>query len=477
MLLLPSAVVAAATASAVASPCKFYTQGRQDHGAASPSCIEFDLTRLPRGVTYLLNDSYPEPYLVAGPCAVAACGAHCGTAACAKCQPVAPASAYQLKPGNTVQETCERCIGLGAAPVASAGPDGGLRLTTTGGLGGRQLVYNFVCDKSASTDAGPDAHVGTGGDHYDAHAGTGGEHYEVTWRTPVACGQPVAGACPAPPPPPPTPPPPPPPPISHPPKPTAAQLRWMQDEIGAIGHFNMGTFQACGIGADDDTDGASGISLPSPSTFAPTNVEPEQWVAALVSAGVKRAVLVVSHGCGFNTFPSRTNLTLSDGRHFQYNYSVANSPWMDGKGDIARLFVDACRKHGIRPGFYHGSVNNAFLNVHSGHVGTRHIPGQAVLTQEEYYQVLLANLRQLWTDYGPLAEVWFDGGVPEGVATALWALHQELQPDAVAFQGPLVGQQPNLIRWAGTEGWVTSEGGPVPGSHAWRHRHTIERRL
>ena len=42
---------------------------------------------------------------------------------------------------------------------------------------------------------------------------------------------------------------------------------------------------------------------------------------------------------------------------------------MGGKGDVARLFVDACRKHGIRPGFYHGSVNNAFLNVHGARVG------------------------------------------------------------------------------------------------------------
>eukprot|EP01050_Picozoa_sp_SAG11_P047803 SAG11_NODE_25239_length_361_cov_1.377863_1_plen_86_part_10 len=86
----------------------------------------------------------------------------------------------------------------------------------------------------------------------------------------------------------------------------------MQDEIGAIGHFNMGTFQNCGIG-DDGSLADTGISLPPASTFAPTDVEPEQWVKALVSAGVKRAVLVVSHGCGFNTFPSRTNLTLSDG--------------------------------------------------------------------------------------------------------------------------------------------------------------------
>ena len=78
---------------------------------------------------------------------------------------------------------------------------------------------------------------------------------------------------------------------------------------------------------------------------------------------------------------------------------------------------------GIRPGFYHGSVNNAFLNVRGGTVGKpTGIPGQAVLTEDEMYKVLLTNPRQLWTDYGPLAEVWFDGGVPAGVAASLWAL-------------------------------------------------------
>ena len=93
---------------------------------------------------------------------------------------------------------------------------------------------------------------------------------------------------------------------------------------------------------------------------------------------------------------------------------------MNGKGDIARLFVDACRKHGIRPGFYHGSVNNAFLNVRSAKVGSpTGIPGQAVLTEDEYFQVLLANLRQLWTDYGPLAEVWFDGAYYKDLSSTL----------------------------------------------------------
>lgn len=164
----------------------------------------------------------------------------------------------------------------------------------------------------------------------------------------------------------------------------------------------MGTFEGCGIGLGE-TDV---MAVPLASTFAPTDVDPEQWVKALASVGVMRAVLVVSHGCGFNTFPSRTNLTLSDGRHFQYNYSVANSPWKGGKGDIAAEFVAACRKYDIRPGFYHGSVNNAFLNVQKGMVGPpTGIPGQAVITQDDYEKILLMNLRQLWTDYGELAEV------------------------------------------------------------------------
>ena len=235
--------------------------------------------------------------------------------------------------------------------------------------------------------------------------------------------------------------------------PTAAQLRWMADEIGAIGHFNMGTFEGCGIGLAAEEQHTDGMAVPPPSTFAPTDVQPEQWVKALASFGVARAVLVVSHGCGFNTFPSRTNLTLADGRHFAYNYSVASSPWKDGKGDIAAEFVAACKKYNIRPGFYHGSVNNAFLNVQKGMVGPpTGIPGQAVITQDEYETILLTNLRQLWTDYGELAEVWFDGGIPAGFSNKLWALHEELQPNAVAFQGPTVGTKPNLIRWAGTEG-------------------------
>lgn len=249
------------------------------------------------------------------------------------------------------------------------------------------------------------------------------------------------------------------------PKPTPDQLVWAADELTNIGHFNMGTFQACGIGmqtleASADNIKGEYITIPPPETFAPTNVTVEQWIKAIKSYGSKRAVLVVSHGCGFNTFPSDTAFPEFD---FVYNYSVKNSPWKNGTGDIAAEFVAACRAHGIKPGFYHGAINNAFLNVHNGRVGTKWLPGQARLTQDQYSQVLLANLRQLWTNYGELAEVWFDGGFPPGTEDNITALLAELQPKAVAFQGP--GQ--NVVRWAGTESghprypmWSTSQDRP-----------------
>ena len=138
----------------------------------------------------------------------------------------------------------------------------------------------------------------------------------------------------------------------------------------------MGTFEACGIG-DTVLEGTGplrrphasrGATVPPPSTFAPTHVDVDSWIKALASFGASRAVLVVSHGCGFNTFPSQTKFPEFG---FEYNYTVANSGWTSGSGDVAKDFVTACKKYGIKPGFYHGAMNNAFLNVIGGIVRER----------------------------------------------------------------------------------------------------------
>jgi hypothetical protein len=37
-------------------------------------------------------------------------------------------------------------------------------------------------------------------------------------------------------------------------------------------------------------------------------------------------------------------------------------------------------------------------------------PGQLNITQETYENLVLQQLREIWTRYGTLDEIWFDGG-------------------------------------------------------------------
>ncbi len=38
-------------------------------------------------------------------------------------------------------------------------------------------------------------------------------------------------------------------------------------------------------------------------------------------------------------------------------------------------------------------------------------PGQLNITQQTYDDIVLQQLREIWTRYGTLDEVWFDGGL------------------------------------------------------------------
>ena len=132
--------------------------------------------------------------------------------------------------------------------------------------------------------------------------------------------------------------------------------------------------------------------------------------------------------------------------------------------------MDSCRKYGIKPGFYTGDMYNAYLNVINGVPGPSTVmPGQVFVTPAQYSKILLANMRQMWTDYGPLGEIWFDGGYPGDMMADIADLLNELQPHAVTFQGPVSGW-PNNARWIGTESglpqypvWSTSATSLTPG--------------
>ena len=94
---------------------------------------------------------------------------------------------------------------------------------------------------------------------------------------------------------------------------------------------------------------------------------------------------------------------------------------------MAAEFVASCKKYNVIPGFYAAVATNAYLNVSGNKMGAG-----SQLTLAEYQDITLQQLKELWTNYGQIGEIWFDGGIPEAFATNILALFKKLQPSKIA---------------------------------------------
>lgn len=220
------------------------------------------------------------------------------------------------------------------------------------------------------------------------------------------------------------------------PRPTAAQLRWQRDEVALFVHFGVNTFtgREWGDGRED------------PAIFAPTALDARQWARAARAAGARAMVLTAKHHDGFCLWPTGTT-----------EHSVRRSPWRGGGGDVVREFVDACRGEGLRPGLYLSpwDRNNPLYG-----------------DSARYNDLYVAQLTELLTRYGPLAEIWFDGANGEGPQgrhqvydwPRFWSVCRHLQPEAVIFSsaGPDVRWCGNEKGVAGDPNWSTMDPRAIP---------------
>ena len=205
--------------------------------------------------------------------------------------------------------------------------------------------------------------------------------------------------------------------------PTAQQLEWQQMEFTAFLHFGMNTF----------TGNEWGHGTDSPALFNPSELDCEQWVKALKDGGFKMALITAKHHDGFCLWQTETT-----------EYSVKNSPWKDGKGDVVRELRDACEKYGMKFGVYLSPWD-------------RNAPSYG--DSPAYNKFFIAQLTELLTNYGEVHEVWFDGACAEGPNgkkqeydwTSILAKIRELQPKAVTA---IMGDD---VRWVGNEGGLGRE--------------------
>jgi len=218
-------------------------------------------------------------------------------------------------------------------------------------------------------------------------------------------------------------------------KPTKEQLEWAACEIGAIIHFDINVYEP-----DYEWRGQWDYN-PDPKIFNPKKLDTDQWVKSIKDMGGEYAVLVAKHCTGFSLWPTKA-----------HDYSVSSSPWKNGKGDIVGDFIKSCKKYKVRPGLYYSAAANGYFKVDNpGLVITKDKKAQA-----HYNKVVEQQLTELWSEYGDLFEIWFDGGVlpEEKGGPAIIPIMNKYQPNAVVFQGPKGTK--SLIRWVGNERGVAA---------------------
>lgn len=156
-------------------------------------------------------------------------------------------------------------------------------------------------------------------------------------------------------------------------EPNQTQRELIERGYGMFVHFGVNTFSG-----DEWSDGTVPVDK-----YNPTRLDCDQWVRVARDAGFRYVLLVTKHHDGFCLWDSQYT-----------DYDVASSPV---KTDVVKAVSDACRKYGLQFGVYYS-------------LWDRHEPSYRDKDPKKYIDYMIGQLRELFLNYGPICELWFDGG-------------------------------------------------------------------
>jgi alpha-L-fucosidase len=207
------------------------------------------------------------------------------------------------------------------------------------------------------------------------------------------------------------------------PRPTKYQLQWHEMEFYLFTHFGPNTF----------TDKEWGEGTEPSAIFNPSTLDCRQWCRIAKAAGAKGIIITAKHHDGFCLWPSNYS-----------THTVRESKWKDGKGDVLRDLSQACKEYGLKFGVYISPWD-------------RNHPKYGT---EDYNDVFVNMMKEIFTNYGPIWELWWDGANGEGPNGKKqvydWDRYRQvvkrMSPSTVIFSD--VGPQ---IRWVGNENGIAGE--------------------
>lgn len=195
----------------------------------------------------------------------------------------------------------------------------------------------------------------------------------------------------------------------------------VQKNIQSMGYYNFIHF---GLNTFTGKEWGSG-NVPL-SKFKIKEIDTDQWVKDLKSTGSKGVILTAKHHDGFCLFDSKYT-----------DYSIKNTIYRDGKGDLVKELADSCKKYDFKLGIYLSPWDR-----HEKTYGT-----------DAYNDYFCNQLTELCTNYGEIFCFWFDGACGEGENgkkqiydwDRYYKVIRTLQPNAaISNCGP-------DVRWIGNE--------------------------
>ena len=166
-------------------------------------------------------------------------------------------------------------------------------------------------------------------------------------------------------------------------RPSDVQYKWHEQERIMFVALDPATWQ--GREYDDHSTPLSRIN--------PSKLDTDQWCEAAVSWGAREILFVAKHTGGFCWWQTETS-----------DYSIKNTPYRNGNGDILKELSESCNKYDLNLGIYVYPGDDTWgAGIGSG--GRTSDPSK----QEGYNEVFRQQLVEVLTKYGHITEVWFDG--------------------------------------------------------------------
>ncbi|MGA2585501.1 MAG: alpha-L-fucosidase [Candidatus Aminicenantales bacterium] len=154
--------------------------------------------------------------------------------------------------------------------------------------------------------------------------------------------------------------------------------------------------------------------------FDPKEFNADEWVRMAKDAGMKYIVITSKHHDGFCLFDSRFT-----------DFDIMSTPF---KRDVLKELSEACRKQGIKLGFYY-SIMDWHHPDYLPRRGWEKDRPTAGANFDRYVQYMKNELKELLTNYGPIGVLWFDGEWEatwnEKYGRELYQYVRSLQPDII----------------------------------------------